>query len=137
MGGDGRGGEGEQRGDGAESSTSTASGAKEAAEAPAAGWLGANREGRRGRGVIVLGRGEGVREAEGAGGGLSEHMVSAHVTLPGAGEESMKCNNAKRGSELRLPQLLAVGTQMCLNTVSSVRQQGRHGMEVLQILFFT
>lgn len=83
----------------------------------------------------MLGRGEGER---GRGGeGLSEHMVSAHVTPPGAGEESMKCNNAKRRSELRLPQLLAVRTQMCLNTVSSVRQQRRRDLEVLQILLLT
>lgn len=76
---------GEGRGaDGAESSTSTASGAKEAAKVPAAGW---ERTGGGGR-LIVLGRGregrEGRKGGERQGGGLSEHMVSAHVTPPGA-----------------------------------------------------
>lgn len=81
---------------------------------PPAAWEQTERGGDEG-GLIVLGRGEGERGREG---GLFEHMVSAHVTAPGAEEESMKCNNAKRRSELLLSQLSAAWTLMCLNNAS-------------------
>lgn len=88
---------------------------------PPAGWERTERGGEGGE-SLCWGGAKGGEE-------LSEHMVSAHVTPPGAGEESMKCNNAKRGSELRLPQLLAVGTQMCFKRcfLRPSARKTRHG----------